>query len=82
MTETEFATKIAEYEKEETEFEERLSCNEHQGDKQDEGGENCDVCHHDKFETTETIKKIFGDNVKQCCSGHGYLFIDQCQVRT
>ena len=82
MTDTEFAKKKEEFRKAEDELDRIANCNQHQGEKVNEKGENCDVCHHDKFTNeVETIKKIFGDNVTQCCSGHGYLFLDQCQVR-
>ena len=41
--------------------------------------EDCDVCHHKKF-PEETIKEKFGDDVKTCCAGHGYIFKDNCEV--
>ena len=41
--------------------------------------EDCDVCHHKKF-PEETIKEKFGDDVKTCCAGHGYIFKDLCEV--
>ena len=41
--------------------------------------ESCDVCHHKKF-PKETIKEKFGNDVKTCCAGHGYIFKDHCEV--
>ena len=41
--------------------------------------ESCDVCHHKKF-PKETIKEKFGDDVRTCCAGHGYIFKDYCEV--
>ena len=41
--------------------------------------ESCDVCHHNKF-PEETIKEKFGDDVKTCCAGHGYIFEDRCEL--
>ena len=41
--------------------------------------ESCDVCHHNKF-PKETIKEKFGDDVRTCCAGHGYIFKDHCEV--
>ena len=41
--------------------------------------ESCDVCHHNKF-PNETINEKFGDDVRTCCAGHGYIFKDHCEV--
>ena len=41
--------------------------------------ESCDVCHHNKF-PNEKIKEKFGDDVRTCCAGHGYIFKDHCEV--
>ena len=37
-------------------------------------------CHHDNFRDVTPLKELFGDNVKTCCSGHQYYFIDSCEV--
>ena len=37
-------------------------------------------CHHDKFRDVTPLKKMFGDKVKTCCSGHQYYFTDYCEV--
>jgi hypothetical protein len=38
-------------------------------------------CHHDKFRDADPLKKLFGDKVETCCSGHQYFFMDSCEVR-
>ena len=37
-------------------------------------------CHHDNFRDVTPLKKMFGDKVKTCCSGHQYYFMDYCEV--
>ena len=53
------------------------NCNFHNSDC---GGD----CNHSEFRALEiqnlTIKKMFGDRVKKCCSNHGYTFFDYCEV--
>ena len=38
-------------------------------------------CHHDKFRDADPLKKMFGDKVETCCSGHQYFFMDHCEVK-
>ena len=41
-----------------------------------------DGCHHSKF-PKETLEQLYGPKVKQCCSSHGYTYIqnEKCEVR-
>lgn len=43
--------------------------------------EKCNLeCHHNTF-PTETIQEIFKtDKISSCCSSHGYIFKDNCEV--
>ena len=34
----------------------------------------CEKCHHKRFPNKTIQKKLGDDNVKPCCSGHGYIF--------
>lgn len=36
-------------------------------------------CHHDEF-PSETLQDILGSKVKTCCSDHGYIFSETCEV--
>ena len=38
-------------------------------------------CHHDNFRDADPLKKMFGDKVETCCSGHQYFFMDHCEVK-
>ena len=35
-------------------------------------------CHKDKH-PTKTLVEEFGENVKECCSNHGYVFVENCE---
>ena len=41
-----------------------------------------DECHHAKFPNeTQTIKKLFGNKVRECCpTFHGFIYQRQCEV--
>ena len=41
-----------------------------------------DECHHAKFPNeTKTIKKLFGNKVRECCpTFHGFIYQRQCEV--
>ena len=41
-----------------------------------------DGCHHSKF-PEDTLQQLYGPNVKQCCSSHGYTYKQNelCEVR-
>ena len=43
--------------------------------------EECNLeCHHSKF-PNETIQDVFStDKISSCCSSHGYIFQDNCEV--
>ena len=38
------------------------------------------VCQHDNF-PSKSIGDIYGKDVLTCCRAHGYIFIDDCEVR-
>ena len=38
-----------------------------------------DQCHHDEF-PSESLQDVLGSKVKTCCSDHGYIFAETCEV--
>lgn len=39
------------------------------------------LCHHNHFPAT-SMEDMFGPKVTKCCEYHGYIYTDQCDVRT